>query len=65
MLSGIFALGYFTEVGNVTAKTKRRCTLSLLAYSQSVTLRSNNDSNIPKAVTNKSDNCSNIPKAIN
>ncbi len=38
-------------------------TLSLLAYSQSVTLKSNNESNIPKAVTNKSDNCSNIPKA--
>ncbi len=38
--------------------------LSLLAYCQSVTLRSNNDSNIPRAVTNKSDNCSNVTTAI-
>jgi hypothetical protein len=35
-----------------------------LTYSQSVNLRSDNDSNIPRAVINKSDNCSNIPKAI-
>jgi hypothetical protein len=38
--------------------------LSLLAYSQSVTLRSDNDSNIQRAVTNKSDSCTNIRKAI-
>jgi hypothetical protein len=38
--------------------------LSLLASSQGVTLRSNTDSNIPRAVTDKSDNYSNIPKAI-
>ncbi len=38
--------------------------LSLLAYSQSVTLRSDNDSNIPRVVTNNSDNCSNVQKAI-
>jgi hypothetical protein len=34
----------------------------LLAYSQSVTLRSDTDSNIPRAVTNNSDNCSKVPK---
>jgi hypothetical protein len=38
--------------------------LSILAYSQSVTLRSDNDSNIPRAVINYSSNCSNILKAI-
>jgi hypothetical protein len=34
-----------------------------LACSQCVTLRSDNDSNIPRTVTIKNDNCSNIPKA--
>jgi hypothetical protein len=35
-----------------------------LACSQSVTLRIDKDSNIPRAVTNNSDNYSNIPTAI-
>jgi hypothetical protein len=52
------------EVGNITGKTLRRYTLSLLAYSQSVTSRSDNDSNIPREVTNNSDNYSDVPKAI-
>ncbi len=58
------ATSLLPKVGNVTAKTKRRYTLLLLASSQGATLRSDNASNIPWAVTNKSDNCSNIPKAI-
>jgi hypothetical protein len=44
--------------------SQRLATLTLLAYSQSVTLRSDNDSKIPRVVTNNSNNCSNVQKAI-